>query len=86
MTALDGLKLKLDIYDEGFNDRLNRYLNKAAEHICLFTGRHDVPAELEVTLARIAATLYRHEQISDDVYKELLAWRTPRLGGIRRRG
>ncbi|GHU75423.1 hypothetical protein AGMMS49992_19380 [Clostridia bacterium] len=99
MTALDGLKLRLQIFDDAFDDALNSSLDSAADFICMYTGRDSVPEALSVELVRVAAIMFRRRNshgsiprgslaniLPDDLHKVLNQWRVPVAGRLRRRG
>jgi hypothetical protein len=99
MTALEGLKLRLQIFDNAFDDALNSSLDSAADFICMYTGRDSAPEALSVELVRVAEIMFRRRKshgsvprgstaniLPDDLYDALNRWRVPVASRLRHRG
>jgi hypothetical protein len=95
MTPLDGLKLRLQIFDNDRDDTLRGYLDSAYDFILIYTGRDALPEALSVAQVRLAAILYQRRGtqktgianiLPDDLHKQLNQWRVPVASRIQRRG
>ena len=95
MNNLDGLKLRLQIYDNSRDDTLRGYLDSAYDFISIYTGRDSLPEALSVAQVRLASILYRRRGtqktgtesiLPDDLHKLLNQWRVPVASRIQRRG
>lgn len=96
MTNLDGLKLRLQIYDDDRDDTLRGLLDAAFDFVSIYTGRDTLPDALSVPLVRLAAILYRRRGmrcstgianiLPDDLHSTLNKWRIPVASRIQRRG